>query len=124
MASIDKRQGGKWRARYRERPGGPQITKQFDRRIDAQRWLDGIRGDLIRGVYVDPRAGRTTFESFARAWLEAQTFDESTREAVASRLRVHILPTFGERELRAIRPLLSRHGCEAGAKPPPPATSG
>ncbi len=103
MASINKR-GGRWQARYRERPGGPQKTRTFDRKIDAERWLDGIRGDLARGVYVDPKAGRTTFESFATAWLEAQTFDESTREAVASRLRVHILPTFGERELRAIRP--------------------
>ncbi len=104
MASIDKRPGGKWRARYRECPGGPQRTRQFDRKVDAERWLDGIRGDLARGIYVDPKAGRTSFGRFAEAWLKAQTFEESTREAVASRLRVHILPTFGEWELRAIRP--------------------
>ncbi len=104
MASIDKRPSGKWRARYRERPGGPQRTRQFDRKIDAERWLDGIRGDLARGVYVDPRAGRTRFENFAESWLEAQTFDESTRQAVFSRLQVHILPTFANRELRTIRP--------------------
>jgi hypothetical protein len=32
-----------------------------------------------------------------------QTFDDSTREAVESRLRVHIMPTFEHLELRAIR---------------------
>lgn len=103
MASVSKR-GGRWLARYRERPGGPQKTKTFARKVDAERWLDAIRGDLARGVYVDPKAGRTTFEAFATSWLEAQTFDESTREAVACRLRVHLMPTFGDKELRAIRP--------------------
>jgi len=56
------------------------------------------------GTYVDVRAGRVTFEVFAEQWLKAQTFDESTREAVASRLRVHILPALGKLELRMIRP--------------------
>ncbi|HZJ52024.1 MAG TPA: hypothetical protein VFF07_14565 [Actinomycetota bacterium] len=43
-----------------------------------------------RGGYIDPRAGRGRFETFAAQWPEAQTFDPSTTEAVASRLRVHV----------------------------------
>lgn len=35
-ASIDKRPSGQWRARWREYPGGPQRTKHFARKIDAE----------------------------------------------------------------------------------------
>lgn len=54
MGSIDKRPNGTWRARWREYAGGPQKTKAFDRKTDAQRFIDGVRGDLVRGFYIDP----------------------------------------------------------------------
>jgi hypothetical protein len=63
------------------------------------------------GGYVDPSAGRVTFERFSARWLQSQTFDASTREAVESRLRVHLLPAFGDLELRAIRPSTIQAGC-------------
>ena len=72
MASIDKRADGRYRARWREYPGGPQKTRHFDRRADAQRFLDGVRGDLARGVYIDPDSGRTLFRDYAEAWRNAQ----------------------------------------------------
>ncbi len=103
MASIKKRANGRWRARFRDLEG-KEHAQHFDRKADAQRWLDQVTADLVRGNYVDPRAGHVRFESFSTDWLAAQTFDESTREAVALRLRVHLLPTFGKLELRAIRP--------------------
>ena len=103
MASIAKRPNGKWRARYRD-PDGREHARHFVRKVDAQRWLDETTTDLVTGRYVDPAAGRTTFETFATTWLAAQTSDVSTREAMASRVRVHLLPTFGPMELRAIRP--------------------
>ena len=54
MASIDRRPDGHYRARWREYPGGPQKTKQFRRKRDAELFLDSIRGDLAHGRYVDP----------------------------------------------------------------------
>jgi len=36
--------------------------------------------------------------------VAGRTFDESTRETVASRRRVHVFPHLGDRELVAIRP--------------------
>ncbi len=50
MASVDKRPDGRYRARWREYPGGPQKTRQFPRKADAERFLDGIRGDLVHGL--------------------------------------------------------------------------
>lgn len=102
MASIDKVPTG-WRARYRT-PEGASRSKTFARRTDADRFLTTVEHSKIAGAYLDPSAGRMTFGAFARQWLDAQTFDVSTREAVEVRLRVHILPTFGTLELRSIRP--------------------
>lgn len=93
----------RWQARYRAPDGGEQ-SKTFRRKVDAQRWLDEATTDMVTGRYVDPKAGKVTFGRFAERWLAAQTFDPSTREAVTSRLNVHILPTFRKTELRAIRP--------------------
>lgn len=105
MATIKKREGRAepWQVRYRA-PDGKQRSRQFARKVDAQRFAATTEADKLRGTYVDPRAGRVTFGTFAEAWMDAQTFNVSTREAVASRLRVHVLPTFAGMELRAIKP--------------------
>jgi hypothetical protein len=53
MASIDKRPDGRYQARWR---AGPQKTRHFDRKGDADRFLDVIRGDIAHALYVDPAA--------------------------------------------------------------------
>ena len=65
MASIDKRPNGKWRARYREHPGGPQHARHFDRKIDAERFLTNIKSRLLDGPYVAPSAGQQTLSDYA-----------------------------------------------------------
>jgi len=66
MASIDKRPTGRWRARWREYPGGPQRTKHFPRRIDAEQHLVRVQHDMLTGRYVDPNKARTTVSEFYR----------------------------------------------------------
>jgi len=104
MASIEKRPGGRYRARWREYPGGPQRAKHFDRKSDAERFLDRVRGDLARGDYIDPAAGRVTFREYAAAWRQAQVHRPSTAVLVESHLRLHAMPCFGDRPLAGIRP--------------------
>jgi hypothetical protein len=41
MASFAKRDDGSWRARYRD-DAGKECARHFDRKIDAQRWLNGV----------------------------------------------------------------------------------
>jgi integrase len=103
VASIDRWKGNRWRARWRT-PEGESRSQIFDRKVDAEKHLISVEHSKYSGTYIDSTAGRIGFGEFADAWLEAQTFDASTREAVASRLKVHIKPTFGSTELRAIRP--------------------
>ena len=68
------------------------------------RHLVSTENDKRRGTYIDPNAGALTFRAYAEAWLESQTFEESTREAVAVRLRKHILPHLGCYTLAVLSP--------------------
>jgi len=103
MASIDKRPNGKWRARWREYPGGPQNTKQFARKVDAERFLvDGEHG-LLSGTYTPPSAGQVTVAAYAEDWLGRRTWAPGTHERVERELRRHILPAFGSRPLASLR---------------------
>jgi integrase len=95
--------GKRWQARYRD-PDGHERTKDFARKADAERFVSTISADVLRGAFVDPNAGKVTFADFAKRWLEAQTFTESTREVTELRLRLHAVSHLGQRELRNIKP--------------------
>jgi integrase len=101
MPSIDRRPDGKWRARWREYPGGPQRTKHFARKVDPERFLDGVRGDLVHGAYIDPDAGRQTFASFADEWADAQDWKDTSRESWRH-VRARLVPLLGPCALAAI----------------------
>jgi len=103
MASIDKRPGGGYRARWREFPGGPQKTRHFHRKKDAERFLDVIRGDLARGNYIDPDGGRILFKDYAEEWRSAQVHRRGTAVATESYLRLHAYPRLGNRPIGQIR---------------------
>lgn len=100
MASIRKRPNGQWRARYRDE-AGHEHARHFDRKIDAQRWLDEVTASVVTGQYVDPRAGRVTFERYATQWAARQVWVPKTHDG----LRVAVeSTTFRDLELRVIRP--------------------
>nr|WP_228487518.1 hypothetical protein [Streptomyces albidoflavus] len=64
MANIQKRPNGKWRARYRDLDG-KEHARHFDRKIDAQRWIDEVTASLVTGQYVDPRSAKKPFKEYA-----------------------------------------------------------
>jgi hypothetical protein len=63
MASIRKRPGGQYRARYRD-PAGKEHARHFARKVDAQRWLDEVSASVVTGSYTDPKTARTTVEQW------------------------------------------------------------
>jgi hypothetical protein len=103
MSSIAKRSDGKWRARYRD-DAGKQHARHFNRKIDAQRWLDEVTAALVTGQYVDPKAGRITFREYAEHWRQAQVHRPSSEAHVEGMLRRHVYPTFGDRQMMTILP--------------------
>lgn len=100
MASIKKTENGRWQATYRG-PDDKERQRTFDRKVEAQTWLDTARGDIARGAYIDPLAGRQKFSAFAEEWAAAQDWKDTTREQwalVEKRLRAPI----GAMQLQAI----------------------
>jgi hypothetical protein len=60
MGSIDRRPSGRWRARYWD-PEGRQRSQTFDRKGDAERFLQRNGADLQRGEWIDPALRRVLF---------------------------------------------------------------
>src|SRR5215471_11266258 len=106
---------GRWQARYPDGTGrdvpapGTFATKQ-----EARRFLTSIEADMLRGTYVDPRAGRTTLSEWSTQWLDGDPAKRaSTKARDQSVLRTHFLPTLGHRPLGSITPLDVRRVVEA-----------
>lgn len=103
MASIQKRDTGKWRARYRD-DAGKEHARHFVRKTDAQSWLDEQTARLVTGTHVAPRQARTTVGEWCDLWLESYRVN---RESTVRQARTHlarIKATFGHMQLGAVRP--------------------
>ncbi|TQN44419.1 site-specific recombinase XerD [Blastococcus colisei] len=119
MASIARRPDGTYRPRYRDE-NGKEHARHFKRKVDAQRWLDEQTAALVRGDWVDPKRGRSTFRAYVETWLPAQPLRDSSRRAYDSYLRNHLLPAFGDKRLSAVtrtQVLAFRRGLEAKLSP-------
>ncbi|GAA0498964.1 tyrosine-type recombinase/integrase [Streptomyces olivaceiscleroticus] len=103
MANVQKRPNGKWRARYRDLDG-KEHARHFDRKVDAQRWIDEVTASVITGQYVDPRSAKTPFREYAEKWRASQPHRPSTAKAVAQHLRCYVYPIWEKRALGAIKP--------------------
>lgn len=70
-------QGMRWRARYVD-DSSQERTKRFERKVDAQAWLDTIVASQVTGNYVDPQLGKITFASFYKEWSSRQVWVSGT----------------------------------------------
>jgi integrase len=75
--NVAKRGNGRWRARYRD-DTGKEHSRHFDRKIDAEQWLDRVTAAVVAGTYADPQAGRITFSAFFGEWLARQVWAAGT----------------------------------------------
>ncbi|MFF5297878.1 tyrosine-type recombinase/integrase [Streptomyces sp. NPDC013161] len=97
--------GLRYRARYIG-PDGTEKSKSFPDRQKrlAEQWLTDIASDMSRGNYVDPKAARITFKTYAEKWLKTHSADLSSQIVAEQRLRLHALPVLGSRPLDSFRP--------------------
>lgn len=103
MGNIARRPNGQWRARYRD-AAGREHTKQFARKVDAQRWLSETSQALLTGRYVEPQAGRITLRDYAADWLSRQVHRPTTADQMDGVVRRYIDPHLGHRQIAAIVP--------------------
>lgn len=102
MGSIERQPNGRWRARYRDRSGRSR-SRTFDRKLDAQRFLDDASTDMRRGDWIDPRATRITFGEWADRWWTSTTkLRPTTRRGYWGVLEGHVRPRFGRQRIADI----------------------
>jgi integrase len=71
--SVNYGKGMRWRARFVD-DDGHERAKGFQRKTDAQRWLDAeVTAKLATGTYIEPSAGRVTVSAVYLAWFAAQS---------------------------------------------------
>jgi integrase len=101
FGSIRKLPSGRWQARYRTASGAVvSAPKTFTTKGDAGRWLAAAETDILRGVFVDPRAGRMTVEAWATEWLGGDPRKRrSSRARDRSTLDRWVLPAIGPARL-------------------------
>lgn len=90
--------GSRWRLRYLD-PDGRERNESFGRKVDADRRKIEVEADVQRGTYIDPEAGKVTFQRYAEEMLATRILDDSTVETMHSRLTRHVYPTIGGKEM-------------------------
>jgi integrase len=104
-AGIRKTPSGRYKVWWRL-DDGSQGSETFKTRDQARDFKHDLLARLARGTWVDPRLGKQPFAEWAVEWWQTYKSDPdrspSTLAAVDTRLRLHVLPYFGARQLRAI----------------------
>ncbi|MGY9066837.1 tyrosine-type recombinase/integrase [Streptomyces sp. SUK 48] len=105
FGTVRQLPSGRWQARYLG-PAGQRhkAPETFDSKTEAQDWLNLVRADIERNHWRDPDAGAVNFENYALRWLEERGLAPTTVDRYSGLLRLHILPTFGGKDLDEITP--------------------
>jgi len=95
--------GKRWRCRYTDATGQPR-TRFFERKADAEDWDARARTGAADEIKVGQSAVRQTFAGYAERWRLSREIGQSLeyRRHTESRLRHHLYPTFGPRQIHAI----------------------
>ncbi|MEP7739154.1 site-specific integrase [Nocardioides sp. 31GB23] len=111
FGNVQQLRSGRWQARWKK--GGRAFTAKTDdghsltfaKRTEARRWLNSHEEAIRSGAWppapvipVDVR----TFADAAEEWMSRRDLQPRTADHYRSLLRLHLLPTFGHREVADI----------------------
>jgi hypothetical protein len=87
----------------RRHPGERPTT--FTKEEHADKWLAAQRTDIERETWKGPTVGVTTLRAYAVPWLaQRTTLKPRTADLYQRLLTLHILPTLGDTQLKALTP--------------------
>ncbi|MDT0166028.1 N-terminal phage integrase SAM-like domain-containing protein, partial [Actinotalea sp. AC32] len=115
----------RYRGRYRDASGAKRTVGTFS--TDKAAMQAAVRAEiaLAEGTWIDPRAGRITFQEYAeKVWLPSRHLEVTTYAAYASNLRIHFIPFFGDYPMARIMPALVQEWVNQAGKPPEVAGKG
>ena len=104
FGNIRKLPSGRYQARCWRLGKQVAADTTFASKTDARRWLATVEADMIRGVWVDPGAGRIPFVKYATRWVAERPARPRTREIYEGQLR-HIVPVFANVHLCDVHPV-------------------
>lgn len=83
--------GRRWLCRWRE-PDGRERKLSYAKKTDAEKQASLVEVDIMRGAYIDVRAGQELFGAYVTRWLKTLTLDTATREAMEYRFALYVKP--------------------------------
>jgi integrase len=107
VAYAEKRGRGDfpWRVKFKKPDGTWGSASGFATETAALDHGREQEADVRRGIWRDPQRGQILFKDWALRWIEAQDVSSLTMERYRTRLRVHLIPAWGESPLVDIKPL-------------------
>lgn len=94
---------GSWQARYRD-ADGRQKAKNFEKKKEADAFLDKVREAVRSGTYLNPKRGEITLAQWWEEWWPGHMpARPTTRNRKLSAWTAHIEPKWGQRKLSSIR---------------------
>ncbi|MCX4557836.1 site-specific integrase [Streptomyces phaeochromogenes] len=100
--STDHGTGKRWQVRYRDL-SGKQCKENFGKKTAAESRAAKVTSELDGGTFVNRELGKQKFRAIAERWQETAVHRERTETNVDRALRLHIYPTFGNREIGRIQ---------------------
>ena len=96
FGNIRRRKNGKWQATYEVR-GRRHSLGTFRSKGEASAALSAIETSLSLGNWIDPKAGKVAFGTYASNWLEMRTgIRPRTRDQYESLFKNHLNPPLGD----------------------------
>ena len=107
---VRKLPSGRYQARYLDPTNVDRPAPHtFATKTDAERWLVGVEGVIIKGTWRDPDLGRIAFGEYASTWIAHRAnLRPRTVELYRWMNRKYLDPTFGRILVKDITPGLVR----------------
>lgn len=104
MPSYRKLPSGKWQATV-WLPDGTRDTSSDKLKSVVKAWAIDREAEIARGIWRDPKAGKTTVGEWYERWWSARVVEPETRRGDAGCFKNHILPQWRKWPLGKIRRL-------------------
>ena len=113
FGNVQRLPSGKWRASHVHEGKRHYAPDLFLHSADAGAWLANAQAAISNGRWIEPDAGRVSFEVYAEKWIAGRTdLRPRSVEQYRGLMRRNLFPKFGTMELVNIKPsdIRSWHG--------------
>ncbi|MEU5345699.1 tyrosine-type recombinase/integrase [Streptomyces sp. NPDC020766] len=101
-AGAEHGRGDRWLVRYRDL-SGKQCKESFEKRTQADSRAGAVTAQLDDRTFVNRERGKEKFKAIGERWREMAVHRERTESNVERALRLHVYPTFGNRQIGSIQ---------------------